>query len=152
MDKKNTFLGLVFITAGIGFMFWQSQQIEKQRIEQLKQAETLQAPANQSTTPADAMLEAGNSNPTVSVSDLFQQVEAVEVEAATKPHYPEKTITLYNDYIEAVFTTRGGAIQTVSFLQTKRGERDDYVFNKGCLLYTSPSPRDRQKSRMPSSA
>ena len=24
--------------------------------------------------------------------------------------------------------------------------------NKYCLLYTSPSPRDRQKSRMPSSA
>ena len=24
--------------------------------------------------------------------------------------------------------------------------------NKPCLLYTSPSPRDRQKSRMPSSA
>ena len=23
-------------------------------------------------------------------------------------------------------------------------------FNKTCLLYTSPSPRDRQKSRMPS--
>ena len=26
------------------------------------------------------------------------------------------------------------------------------VVFKGCLLYTSPSPRDRQKSRMPSSA
>eukprot|EP00828_Plagiopyla_frontata_P046319 TRINITY_DN8184_c0_g1_i1.p2 TRINITY_DN8184_c0_g1~~TRINITY_DN8184_c0_g1_i1.p2 ORF type:complete len:156 (-),score=27.22 TRINITY_DN8184_c0_g1_i1:48-515(-) len=25
-------------------------------------------------------------------------------------------------------------------------------YDKGCLLYTSPSPRDRQKSRMPSSA
>ena len=24
--------------------------------------------------------------------------------------------------------------------------------DEGCLLYTSPSPRDRQKSRMPSSA
>ena len=24
--------------------------------------------------------------------------------------------------------------------------------NEDCLLYTSPSPRDRQKSRMPSSA
>src|SRR5665213_4412013 len=24
--------------------------------------------------------------------------------------------------------------------------------SRGCLLYTSPSPRDRQKSRMPSSA
>ena len=26
------------------------------------------------------------------------------------------------------------------------------VSEKACLLYTSPSPRDRQKSRMPSSA
>ena len=26
------------------------------------------------------------------------------------------------------------------------------LLNKICLLYTSPSPRDRQKSRMPSSA
>ena len=28
----------------------------------------------------------------------------------------------------------------------------DYVIVNACLLYTSPSPRDRQKSRMPSSA
>ena len=30
----------------------------------------------------------------------------------------------------------------------------DFMFTSctGCLLYTSPSPRDRQKSRMPSSA
>ena len=28
----------------------------------------------------------------------------------------------------------------------------DVVLDKPCLLYTSPSPRDRQKSRMPSSA
>ena len=28
----------------------------------------------------------------------------------------------------------------------------DGITYKGCLLYTSPSPRDRQKSRMPSSA
>ena len=27
-----------------------------------------------------------------------------------------------------------------------------YQYNITCLLYTSPSPRDRQKSRMPSSA
>ena len=26
------------------------------------------------------------------------------------------------------------------------------ITGHGCLLYTSPSPRDRQKSRMPSSA
>ena len=28
----------------------------------------------------------------------------------------------------------------------------DWERGLGCLLYTSPSPRDRQKSRMPSSA
>ena len=28
----------------------------------------------------------------------------------------------------------------------------DLYNKKACLLYTSPSPRDRQKSRMPSSA
>ena len=31
-----------------------------------------------------------------------------------------------------------------------RAARDELYL--GCLLYTSPSPRDRQKSRMPSSA
>ena len=28
----------------------------------------------------------------------------------------------------------------------------DFLWRITCLLYTSPSPRDRQKSRMPSSA
>ena len=28
----------------------------------------------------------------------------------------------------------------------------DWAYSNICLLYTSPSPRDRQKSRMPSSA
>ena len=31
-------------------------------------------------------------------------------------------------------------------------EIDDFTLITHCLLYTSPSPRDRQKSRMPSSA
>ena len=35
----------------------------------------------------------------------------------------------------------------------KKGNQDKVDGRtKGCLLYTSPSPRDRQKSRMPSSA
>ena len=33
-----------------------------------------------------------------------------------------------------------------------RRHRQPAVLDGGCLLYTSPSPRDRQKSRMPSSA
>ena len=31
-------------------------------------------------------------------------------------------------------------------------ENPKIIFDKGCLLYTSPSPRDRTRSRMPSSA
>ena len=30
--------------------------------------------------------------------------------------------------------------------------REEFMQKISCLLYTSPSPRDRQKSRMPSSA
>ena len=33
-----------------------------------------------------------------------------------------------------------------------RHSRDLNLHSETCLLYTSPSPRDRQKSRMPSSA
>ena len=39
--------------------------------------------------------------------------------------------------------------------ETKDGYPHIYTltqYDKTCLLYTSPSPRDRQKSRMPSSA
>ena len=43
-----------------------------------------------------------------------------------------------------VWGTRGGATLTTSKMRLTP--------NTPCLLYTSPSPRDRQKSRMPSSA
>ena len=39
----------------------------------------------------------------------------------------------------------------LSYLQDQISDLID-LSNTGCLLYTSPSPRDRQKSRMPSSA
>ena len=42
-----------------------------------------------------------------------------------------------------------------SYLNLKAGDPVKFKVvdsSSGCLLYTSPSPRDRQKSRMPSSA
>ena len=52
----------------------------------------------------------------------------------------------YYEYIEInAFITGAVAIGIIS------GAYSTEVF-RGCLLYTSPSPRDRQKSRMPSSA
>ena len=46
--------------------------------------------------------------------------------------------------------TTGTSIGLVIENEDQRSK--DYSEIKDCLLYTSPSPRDRQKSRMPSSA
>ena len=41
---------------------------------------------------------------------------------------------------------------SLKIVEDKTKEKGLEVWKKACLLYTSPSPRDRQKSRMPSSA
>ena len=47
----------------------------------------------------------------------------------------------------------GGNRLAVDVVSHVTGGEDAFeVGRSGCLLYTSPSPRDRQKSRMPSSA
>ena len=38
------------------------------------------------------------------------------------------------------------------FLESENPNKEINFYINSCLLYTSPSPRDRQKSRMPSSA
>jgi len=48
--------------------------------------------------------------------------------------------------ILSVMTTPASAKEKVWKL------RGQAAWGKGCLLYTSPSPRDRTRSRMPSSA
>ena len=37
-------------------------------------------------------------------------------------------------------------------LESEYSDDSDFMFIMGCLLYTSPSPRDLSTSRMPSSA
>ena len=58
--------------------------------------------------------------------------------------------------IQIMGLTNDSLIDTVfaKFPEKKEvAEQGDEIFvNWNCLLYTSPSPRDRQKSRMPSSA
>ena len=51
-------------------------------------------------------------------------------------------------------TTDASNLGVGGVLSCHRGPLGFYskLFSKACLLYTSPSPRDRQKSRMPSSA
>ena len=58
------------------------------------------------------------------------------------------TLSLENNesstvYVKVEYSIDGGTYQT---------KTANLSINSSCLLYTSPSPRDRQKSRMPSSA
>ena len=53
------------------------------------------------------------------------------------------------DRIEYALGTIGKALVLTDY---SIDEEKDIDKLKACLLYTSPSPRDRQKSRMPSSA
>ena len=52
--------------------------------------------------------------------------------------------------ISSLYTFSDIELIKVSAWDFKYG--DNILISKDCLLYTSPSPRDRQKSRMPSSA
>ena len=44
------------------------------------------------------------------------------------------------------------AIDVANEMREDSDKLIEILLREGCLLYTSPSPRDRQKSRMPSSA
>ena len=53
----------------------------------------------------------------------------------------------------ALVASMGGAPTNPSWYHNLLANPHDVMVQDGpCLLYTSPSPRDRQKSRMPSSA
>ena len=54
---------------------------------------------------------------------------------------------LFDDFIGQASIVK--SLKTYITAAKQRGEALDHIL---CLLYTSPSPRDRQKSRMPSSA
>ena len=62
---------------------------------------------------------------------------------------PNKATKGFRAYCAVVIT-----IALITVLSAAAFAADDpiAVVNNLCLLYTSPSPRDRQKSRMPSSA
>ena len=71
-----------------------------------------------------------------------------------------QTDTIYSDRDEAIEAARnlhgdphidGAKVISEVYDDKTGGSKETTIFNT-CLLYTSPSPRDRQKSRMPSSA
>ena len=64
-------------------------------------------------------------------------------------------LTIKNNGIAPIYYDAFPAIGNIRAAESLKGlitgSSKDFIINT-CLLYTSPSPRDRQKSRMPSSA
>ena len=51
-----------------------------------------------------------------------------------------------------ILTKHPKGLKGVNILQRRYELIKEFILEKICLLYTSPSPRDRTRSRMPSSA
>ncbi|MBT4756788.1 MAG: membrane protein insertase YidC [Opitutae bacterium] len=131
MDKKNTILGIICIAAGIGFMYKQTNDLKDQQVQQQQQAAAALDQARVEASVANTVVTDPVALADEDILGLLTQsleVPAVVIDQPTVAT-AEQVITLSNDFIEVEFTTLGGAIRTVEFLQTKTGQRDDYVFN-----------------------
>ena len=84
-------------------------------------------------------------------SALAASLLALAASAQAQDFPPKKPVSLV-----VGFAAGGAADAATRLIAKKLGEnigQSVVVENKGgCLLYTSPSPRDRTRSRMPSSA
>ncbi|MEM0966563.1 MAG: YidC/Oxa1 family insertase periplasmic-domain containing protein [Verrucomicrobiota bacterium] len=139
MDKKNVLIGLAFILAAFGLMFYQSSQMEPVPVE----PETPVEEALPSSSDTDSGTDLGSleGEETAPVADgsgeepVFQPVapEVVAEEEETAS-VEEVTRSLANEFIDVQFTSRGGGIKQVHFLQTKRGGMDTFVFNADTRL------------------
>ena len=54
--------------------------------------------------------------------------------------------------VEALKNKRNSESAEIARLKKAKEDASELIKAMGCLLYTSPSPRDRTRSRMPSSA
>ena len=72
-----------------------------------------------------------------------------------KAQYQKDLVVLYDEWLQYFPKTKRGVSEVGKILAIKAQALSDYKLaddTEICLLYTSPSPRDRTRSRMPSSA
>ena len=95
--------------------------------------------------------------------DIARKAKKIHIrDVASKINIPEENLIPYGhdiakidfDFIEKNMSNPDGKLILVTAISpTPAGEgKTTTSVGLTCLLYTSPSPRDRQKSRMPSSA
>ena len=73
--------------------------------------------------------------------------EISQVKFITEGKGKTKRLCIEGVFLQGGIKNRNGRMYPVDILENEVNR-----YNKTCLLYTSPSPRDRTRSRMPSSA
>ena len=92
-------------------------------------------------------LSAGNLWDTITLTDKKKTICTVSQNNQTK-HFDRITVKITERFRDNRAKTSITQSDRQKIIDCDRSEDHFYI----CLLYTSPSPRDRQKSRMPSSA
>ena len=127
MDTKNTLLGIFFFAAGMLMLFMQSKNLDSTLSESADSPSPTASEAVLSSE-ASASLENRASLDSVFVEESASESDRLLTEQTVQ--IEEASYMLSNDFIRIQFTNQGGAIQSVQFLQSKRGGLDDYEFNQ----------------------
>ena len=83
------------------------------------------------------------------VNDIIAKKGSKKISVVTSYDYTMATLC---DQVDILLVGDSAGMVMLGYENTAPVTMDEMVLFTNCLLYTSPSPRDRQKSRMPSSA
>ena len=78
--------------------------------------------------------------------------ETIQIEGAKVHNLKDLDLEIPREKLVVITGLSGSGKSSLAFDTIHAEGQRRYMETFSCLLYTSPSPRDRQKSRMPSSA
>lgn len=158
MDKKNTIIGVLLIGAAIFLLSRDMKQAREDTLAQQTQQQAVESMPDPKKPAAPADAPAKNNGGSL-FADAQTETETSEastglIEAGS--NRPEETYTLANDHIRVTFTSKGGAIKQVEFIDHMSDGRlkypatlhsdQPYVFNDGAekpaLAISLPDDKD----------
>lgn len=132
MKNSNSIIGLALIGLAFGLLYFNSKQLEQNPPAAEPFLPTEASPAGE-VDASSTVFEQGveSSFVPVAAEDSFENGTAPEAASNTAEQEIPTDLTLSNAFISVDFSTVGGAIKEIRFLQTKKGGPDDFVFNRG---------------------
>ena len=105
---------------------------------------------NTGTLPKPTLLSLRTSGPELNIQRDNKSARK-EFVLVSMPEDDPRCQALIDNREASVYRRRGKSLLLALPFDSLR-EAEEFALGKACLLYTSPSPRDKRQSRMPSSA